>query len=114
MAGELTSFAVPLHLSATERQGHTLVEWVQSWFGGEGIWLSPNDWFTKGHRSHLCIWTPPPAAADAALEQLGQSIHKRPHHMHLVIIPRLMTFRWQKLLGKICDIVFTVPVGTEH
>jgi hypothetical protein len=55
----------------------------------------------------------PPAAADAALEQFGQSIHKRPHQMHLVLIPRLMTFRWRKLLGKICDLVFMVPLGTE-
>jgi hypothetical protein len=31
--------------------------------------------------------------------------------MHLVIIPRLMTALWRKLLGKICDLIFTVPIG---
>jgi hypothetical protein len=50
---------------------------------------------------------------DAALEQLGQSIHKRPQHTHIVIVPRLMTYCWRKLLGKICDIIITVPLGTE-
>jgi len=50
---------------------------------------------------------------DAALAQLGHSVHKRPHLTHLVLIPRLMTSRWRKLLGKICDLVFTLPVGTS-
>ncbi len=112
MVGEVSSFHVPLHLSALDRQGESLVQWVHSWYGEDGVWLTPNAWFTMGHTSKSCIWTPPPGAADAALEQLGQSIHKRPHHMHLVLIPRLMTFRWRKL-GNICDLVFTVPLGTE-
>jgi hypothetical protein len=56
---------------------------------------------------------PPPAVAEAALEQLAKSIHKRPQHTHLILVPRLMTAYWRKLLGKICTLTFTVPAGTD-
>ncbi len=55
---------------------------------------------------------PAPAAADAALEQLARSVHKRPQLTRLVVIPHLMTARWRKLMHKICDIVITIPVGS--
>jgi hypothetical protein len=113
MEGQDHHFSVPLHLNALERQGESLKDWVANWFGEAGTWLDPKGWYTSGHTTPRCIWTPPPAATDAALEQLGQSIHKRPHLLHVVIVPRLMTYRWRKLLGKICDIVFTVPLGTD-
>ncbi len=84
---------VPLHLDAPSRQGNTLKEWVSGWFSGSDpiLFLSPRDWFIEGQRHSTCVWTPPPAAADVALEQLAYSIHKRPYHSHLVLIPRLMT-----------------------
>jgi hypothetical protein len=106
---------VPLHLSTLERHGDSLRIWVESWFQLLSMmnWLEPKDWFHKGHLSDNCIWTPPPAAAEAALEQLGKSIHKRPQHTHLVLCPRLMTAHWRKVLGKICDLVFTIPLGVE-
>jgi hypothetical protein len=71
---------VPLHLSVLERQPHPLTTWVEDWFGSLGpfTWLTPNDWFAKGHTSERCVWTPAPAAAEAALEQLAKSTHKRP------------------------------------
>jgi hypothetical protein len=80
---------IPLHLSVLERQPHPISEWVESWLGmGEEIaWLAPEDWFTKGHTKNCCVWTPAPAIADAAFEQLARSIHKCPHHTHLVIVP---------------------------
>jgi hypothetical protein len=86
-------YQVPLHLWSIERQPHPLSEWVESWLGcyGSVTWLSSEDWYTKGHQDEHCVWSPPPAAADAALEQLAKSVHKRPHHTHVVMIPRLMT-----------------------
>jgi hypothetical protein len=106
---------VPLHLSALTRQGFILKDWVLSWFSGpdKPLILEPKDWFLRGHKYTTCIWEPPPAAADVALEQLAYAIHKRPQHIHVVLIPRLMTARWRKMLGKICNLVFTVPLGSD-
>jgi hypothetical protein len=75
--------------------------------------LSPSDWFSRGHRLSTCIWTPPPAAADAALERLAFAIHKRPYSTHLVLIPRSLTSHWRKLLGKICCLIFTIPLDSD-
>jgi hypothetical protein len=106
---------VPLHLNVLERQPRPLIEWVDSWLGlgPEITRLSPDDWYLAGHMKPCCVWTPAPCAADAALGQLAKANHKHPKHTHLVIIPRLMTARWQKMLLKICDLYFTVPVGTD-
>jgi len=64
-----------------DRQTTELREWVESWFKEvEPVhWLTPEEWFTKGQIEDFCIWTPPPAAADAAIEQLAKATHKRPH-----------------------------------
>jgi len=75
--------------------------------------LTPNDWFTRGHTHSTCIWIPPPAAGDVALEQMALSIHKRPKHTHLILIPRLFTSRWRKYLGKVCNLIFTIPLGSD-
>ena len=116
MSGHSFHTFVPLHLSALERQEPSLFhDWVHSWYGSptDCLWTSPSDWFTTAHHHGRCIWIPPPAAAAAMLDQLGMAIHKRPHHTHLVLIPRLMTSKWRKMLGKVCDLVFTVPVGAD-
>jgi len=106
---------VPLHLSALEREPEGLREWVESWFTQHKSpnWLSPEDWFDGGHTSDFSVWVPAPAAADAALEQLSKAIHKRAHLSRLVLIPRLLTAYWRRMLSKICDVVFTIPVGAD-
>jgi hypothetical protein len=98
MAGSSFMEYVPLHLNALERQSQPLVEWTEDWFGSIGPfrWLSLEDWFHQGHFEERCIWFPAPATADAALEQLAKVTHKHPNHMHLIVIPRLMTFMWRK------------------
>jgi hypothetical protein len=103
---------IPLHLSALEHS-NALMPWIQSWFQpSENVtFLQPLDWFTTGHQAGSHVWSPPPGVADVALEQLAIAIHKRPLNHHVVIIPRLMTAAWKKLLGKICDLVITVPLG---
>jgi len=107
---DMLSF-VPLHLSALDRSP-ALSQWVSSWAPGELTWLQPFDWYTIGHRPACHVWTPPPSAAEVALAQLAAATHKRPNQHHIVIIPRLYTSHWRRLLGKICDLVFTVPLGT--
>jgi hypothetical protein len=106
---------IPLHLSALERQPRNLRKWVESWFsqGGEGTLLEARDWFDKGHTKPRCCWPPAPTIADAALEQLAKAVHKRPHHIHVMLVPCLMTAHWRKLMLKICDLYFTVPVGAD-
>jgi hypothetical protein len=80
MKGESFLEFIALHQNAFERQGNNLKEWTFSWFQGdkEPLILKPEDWFTQGHTYSTCIWLPPPAAADMALEQLAFSIHKKP------------------------------------
>jgi hypothetical protein len=56
---------------------------------------------------------PPPAAAAAAIEWLGQSIHKRPDSVHIMVVPRLMTSSWRKRLSKTSDLFFTISLGTQ-
>jgi hypothetical protein len=114
MAGMDFSSFVPLHLSVQERQTPSiLAAWVEFW-AGEVSWLSPEDLFLPHSSSIPCVWAAPPAAADVAMDHLGQWIHMRPADtIHIVITPRLMTARWRKILGKICDFVFTVPIGTD-
>jgi hypothetical protein len=106
---------VSLHRSAIDRQGQGLVNWVLSWFSGKDqpIFLEAEDWYTTGHIHSTCFWSPPPAAADVALEQMAFSIHKRPYHTHLVMIPHLLTSHWRKFLGKVCTLVVTVPLGSH-
>jgi hypothetical protein len=103
---------IPIHLSAVARSS-TVQAWVNSWTGHETFsLLQAYDWFNNGQQAGHWLWCPPPAAANVALEQLAAAVHKRPHTLHIVLIPRLMMASWRKLLGKICDLVFTVPLGT--
>ena len=55
------------------------------------------------------LWMPPPAAADAMLEELLKTRHKRTDTYHVIVIPRLMLPQWRRLFNKVCD--FTVEVS---
>ena len=56
----------------------------------------------------LFLWAPPPAVADAVLEQLLIATHKRTDLFHVVLIPRLMRPLWRRLFHKACDFAFKV------
>jgi hypothetical protein len=122
---------LPLHLSAPARHP-ALVPWVQSWCPDPSIQpLQPEEWFTSGHGiggfqpgpagtdfpiphpSVWFLWTPPPAAARAALEELAISRHKRPYLNHIFMVPRLFTAQWRRLLHKTADVVFELPTGVR-
>jgi hypothetical protein len=103
---------VPLH-EGLDSRGFQLVQWFAE-ASGEG-WkiLEPKEWFHEVHTSEgKYIWCPPPAIADAALEQLCESRHMRPGGAHIFLCPALMTYRWRKRLGKVADAMFTVPIGS--
>jgi hypothetical protein len=122
---------LPLHLSAPDRH-LPLVSWVQSWCPDSSILpLQPAEGFTTGHglagftpgpsgtdfptmhSNSWFLWTPPPAAARAALEELAVSRHKRPHLNHIILVPRLFTSQWRRLLYKTADVVFELPAGVR-
>jgi hypothetical protein len=69
---------IPLVFTAIERQPE-LMEWVDSWWGtGNNSGLTPEGWYAGSSRIGMYVWCPPPAAADAALEQLYKCHFKRP------------------------------------
>lgn len=119
---------LPLHLSVIQRQP-TVLEWVRDWIGDSSlISLEPEDWFERGQGFHggshcLCrlwsphesldswlSWTPPPAAADVAIEELMFSRHKGMHLNHVVVIPCLSI---QRNLHKVSDLAFKIPAGRQ-
>ena len=102
---------IPIHLSPRERSSG-ISAWIESWWKveefGELELLSPEGWFDKSMQVGSFLWDVPPAAGDAAVEQLCGHIHGRPENTHIFLIPRLCTSRWRKQLSKAMDIVLTV------
>ena len=122
---------IPLHLSALEREP-SLKDWITMWAGSgrkEKIeFLNPEDWFWRGHdiigyrkncddriipsyKKGIYVWSPPPAAARQALEELRQARHKRQLSTHIFLVPHLMSPEWKSQLYKTADLVFTLPFG---
>ena len=137
---EMISF-VDLAKSALERHP-PLLDWIRSWTEVPDLEpLAPEGWFVEGHgidvgknvarpprdneskggvwipnhcsEGSAFLWAPPPAAADAALEELLKSRHKRTDLFHVVVVPRLLIPRWRRLFNKVCDFTLEVPVGHE-
>jgi hypothetical protein len=119
---------IPWNLSAIDRTP-LLVPWLKTWLGDKAEFLDPAGWFTRGH-DHLggapdplgfwihdispghFVWTPPPAAADVALEEMRKARIKRQDSTHIFICPRLLTPEWQKQLWKTADLIFMIPPGS--
>ena len=95
---------VPLHLNPIQRS-NTLAKWVEGLaFSLKATVLEPEDWFCMERRAtETCIWALPPAAGDVGMEQLGFARHKRPHGLHIVLVPRLMTGQWRRRLIRSTD-----------
>ena len=124
-----------VELSRTGVERHpALLDWVRAWTNRpELLPLTPEQWFVEGHgicggktnedgiwipfherRHSMHLWCPPPAVADAALEELLKARHKRTDTYHIILIPRLMTPRWRRLFYKACDFSCVIPAGFEH
>jgi hypothetical protein len=103
----MTAF-IPLHLDPFERSPKlkAFVEDICKDLNPK--FLSPTEWFTEGHKVGTFVWSPPPAAAEVVVEQLGFARLKRPHSMHIVVIPRLMTGRWRRHMSRGTDFYFKV------
>ena len=112
MAGQSFLSYVPLHLSVADR-APALVQWAHEVFNSLGgiHQVEPADWFDKAQAFGNFLWTPPPAAADVVAEQLGKARHKRPGCFHMVLVPRLMTGRWRRMMNRESDFVFRIKPG---
>ena len=101
---------LPMHMLAIERSDG-LLPWIRTWWLNEEklIHLSPEGWYSQVFEQGNYLWTPPPAASDAALEQICRNFHLHHCNFHIVCIPRLMTSRWRKQLLKVCDLYVEIP-----
>ena len=133
LKGESMLSFVPLHESVLDRQP-SIKAWVDSWagdLGNEVEWLKTDDWFERGHdisgytsnidgrtiptyKKGTFVWTPPPAAARVALEEIRQSRQKRQDSSHIIVVPKLMSPEWQRQLFKTADLVVIIPTGHPH
>jgi hypothetical protein len=99
---------MPLHLGPLDRQPalKELLREVIRPIGGS--FLLPEGWFTEGHKTRTYVWTPPSAAADVVVEQLGQARQKQPESMHLVVVPRMMMGGWRRHMTRGSNLYFRV------
>jgi len=126
-------FEINFSLRSNKQAGPSL-DWIRRWSNiPELSPLTPEEWFVEAHgicgggpnadgirmpthekpmQAHL--WCPPPAVADAALEELLKARHKRTDTFHIIAIPRLMTPRWRRLYRKACDFNCEIPAGSCH
>jgi hypothetical protein len=129
MRGQSMMSFVPLGKSALTREPK-LEAWIRSWAGDGLEVLDPEGWFERGqgikdytrdetgrllpgYLQGTFLWSPAPAAAAIAAEELRRSRHKREGCCHVFVCPRLMTNLWRKLVLKEADFVFEVPVGRD-
>jgi hypothetical protein len=133
MKGKRMLDFIPIHKSALDRSPdleHKFRQCMEGKFHQKMEVLTPNDWFWRGHdisgmrancdgfkmpsyESGSMLWSPPPAVARFAIEQLRQARHKRQQSCHVMIVPRLMTLEWRRHTLKGADIVFNLPVGSD-
>ena len=57
------------------------------------------------------LWMLPPAAMEVAIELLWEDKLAHPQWPHVFVVPRFMTYLWRRNLGKMADVLFTVPAG---
>ena len=132
MRGICMKSFIPLNENVCERHAGFKL-WLKSWMPDEEAeWLKPEDWFVRGHnivdgsgvdngdglevpsyKKGLFIWTPPPAAAGVAIEELRKARHKHTDSTHLFIVPRLMAPYWRKHGWKVGDLIVELPPGHE-
>ena len=114
MRGKDILLFVPLNLGAHERSP-AVVDWVKFWWTGKHRLhhMSPDDWYAKALDKGNYLWTPPPAADDAVVEQLCRNFYLHEDSCHIVLIPRLLTARWEKKLGKVADIIITMHFDND-
>ena len=134
LAGKSMMSFVPIAKSAVDRHDN-LITWIRTWTSVNTLQaLTPKEWLWEGHglsphpwkncdgmnfpmadkSKSVLLWAPAPAIADVALEELRRSRHKRPDLCHIVVIPKLMTPLWRKVLLRTCCFSFYVDPGPTY
>ena len=94
---------IPLNVKPTDRDPK-LKPWVNNLLKGWNFhWLKVEEWFEENHREGNFIWDVPPAAGDLVYEMLDKARLKRPKSMHIILIPRLFTGLWRRLMTRRSD-----------
>lgn len=70
------------------------------WWKGRALQSKETIWVCSRCQRRVCncltcLWAPPPAATDFAIEELQRSRHKWPHLFHVFICLQLMTPHWR-------------------
>jgi hypothetical protein len=99
---------MPLHVNPLERSPALLELLTEVVRPIGGTFFMPEGWFTDGHGSGTFVWTPPPAAAEGLVEQLGRARQKRPESMHLLVVARVMMGRWRRHMTRGSNFYFRV------
>ncbi len=103
MSGTPIESFIPLHLTPTQRQ-QSLKNWVDKLVEGWNFhWVSLAEWFEEHHKTGCFIWNEPPAGGDLAYEMVDKARLKRPTFMHIILIPRLFTGLWRRLMTRRTD-----------
>ena len=106
---------LPLDLGAFDQQGPKLARWFEGWMGSDyAPPLETRGWFWEGHKPGVHIWSPPPAGALVALNQLLLARQNRPMAgTHVFVCQRLQwQEEWRKRFEKEVDLWFILHTGT--
>ena len=57
------------------------------------------------------LWMLPPAVMEVATKLLWEDKMAHPQWPHIFVVPGFMTHMWRRNLGKLVDVLFTVPAG---
>ena len=102
MAGGPFLKFLPLNETALERVPH-LKTIMNGWLPGQDWkFATTQDWFHEVFKdpNGSFVWSPSPALARIAVDQLCEVKHIFPNSRHVLICPALMTGYWRKQLGK--------------
>jgi hypothetical protein len=114
MVGDSFLKHIPLNKTVLDRAEGFKEQFSKGLVGSDWNWLAMGDWFDKAFEdvTGKYVWTPAPAVADVALEQMCEVKHVHPHTTHVFLCPALMTARWRKQLLKASDCCVSLPQGS--
>ncbi|KAL7557316.1 hypothetical protein ACA910_022411 [Epithemia clementina (nom. ined.)] len=111
MMGAPIETFIPLHKSALERQPQQISLLLQQIAEGTTLnFLEARDWFIAPFESDgVFVWLPPPCITDHVVFLMAEAIHLRPWNTHLLIVPSILSRRWQRALSKTTDVIANLP-----